>query len=504
MFKKLLCAGMAFFTAFTSQAHDPGEARYIANEAVMITHGETKILFDPLPITGFGTYPDVPEADKKAMMAGTAPYDGVDAVFISHAHRDHFSARDMNLYMAAQPDIGLFAPMQAIQMMIDDDGWQESFAKRVAPMKLGFNEAAHKMPFGDLEVAAARIPHAGWPGRADIENIVFRVTLNEAITVAHMGDADINPDHYRPFEKLWDQKQIDLAMPPYWIYLDPDGPEILDMMNVRDSVGIHVPIQIPVPLMTSGARYFSKSGETHAIAPDNSPCTPVTFDGANFTVCHFDKTADMRLFLNDADGEPYGHFTKLAKRLDQQGENLIFAMNAGMYHDDRRPVGYYVENGVQAQRLMTRKSSGNFGLLPNGVFYITEDGHVGVEETLAFKAAQLEPIYATQSGPMLVIDGELHPAFRRDSESRKRRNGVGVAGDKIYFAISEDPVNFHHFARLFKDKLETPNALFLDGVISRIFDEKSGRNDGGLKMGPIVGVVVETSKTSKSVTNLTQ
>jgi hypothetical protein len=53
-----------------------------------------------------------------------------------------------------------------------------------------------------------RIPHAGWPGRADIENLVFRVTLksqSESVTVMHMGDADDN--HYLPYKSHW-QKRI--------------------------------------------------------------------------------------------------------------------------------------------------------------------------------------------------------------------------------------------------------------------------------------------------------
>jgi len=90
---------------------------------------------------------------------------------------------------------------------------------------------------------------------------------------------------------------------------------------------------------------------------------------------------------------------------------------------------------------------------------------------------------------MLVIDGSLHAKFRAQSTSKKRRNGVGVDGDKIYFAISEEPVNFHHFGRLFRDQLKTPNALYLDGVVSRLYDTGLSRNDPGMPMGPIIAVV---------------
>jgi len=228
--------------------------------------------------------------------------------------------------------------------------------------------------------------------------------------------------------------------------------------------------------------------------PDNG-CQPVTFDGAKFTVCQYAASEDIRLFWGDGGEEPFGHFERLDNHLEEGGKDLIMAMNGGMYHADRTPVGYYLENGNKLQNLQTKASDGNFGLLPNGVFFIQGD-IIGVEETGRFASKSLVVENATQSGPMLVIEGALHPKFNRESESRKRRNGVGVSADgqQVYFAISEELVNFHHFARLFKDHLKTPNALYLDGTISRLYDAEHQRSDLGLRMGPIVGVVRDKAK----------
>ncbi|MGB0907015.1 MAG: phosphodiester glycosidase family protein [Maricaulaceae bacterium] len=219
-------------------------------------------------------------------------------------------------------------------------------------------------------------------------------------------------------------------------------------------------------------------------------CKPVTYASDAYTVCQFPSAADIRLFWGDVAGTPHGSFDAVNAALAGQGEALSFAMNAGMYHADRRPVGLYREQGVQTTGLQTRASSGNFGMLPNGVFYRDGD-KIGVMETKAFASAKLSPDYASQSGPMLVIGGKLHPKFKTGSTSKKRRNGVGVSADgkTVYFAISEQPVNFHSFATLFKDYLKTPNALYFDGVVSRLYDPKNARHDGGLPMGPIVGVV---------------
>ena len=141
-------------------------------------------------------------------------------------------------------------------------------------------------------------------------------------------------------------------------------------------------------------------------------------------------------------------------------------------------------------RVVPNAGPGNFGLLPNGIFCI-RDGRADVIETTRFLKEQPACTYATQSGPMLVIDGELHPRFLVDSTSRYIRNGVGTTADgrTAVFAISENAVTFHEFGRLFRDALELPNALFLDGNISRLHDPAHGRSDIGRWMGPIVGVV---------------
>jgi uncharacterized protein YigE (DUF2233 family) len=162
-------------------------------------------------------------------------------------------------------------------------------------------------------------------------------------------------------------------------------------------------------------------------------------------------------------------------------------MNAGMYHEDRSPVGLYVENGQQLKRLSTADGPGNFSMKPNGVFYV--DGKsAGVMETKEFARRKLTPAFATQSGPMLVINGRLHPRFLASATSKNRRNGVGVAGSKVTFALAETPVTLHQFARVFRDVLKTPNALYLDGSISRLYAADIHRNDFGFAMGPIVAV----------------
>ena len=220
-------------------------------------------------------------------------------------------------------------------------------------------------------------------------------------------------------------------------------------------------------------------------------CTRTDFENAAYTICKVDVAQEkLRLFLYDETGAPFGHFSKVDAQLGTEGKRLSFAMNAGMYHADRAPVGHYVEDGKELMGVISRAGPGNFGLLPNGVFCIREN-RADVMETTRFLDTAPSCDFATQSGPMLVIDGQLHPRFLEASTSLYIRNGVGTApdGKTAWFAISERPVNFHTFGRLFRDHIGVDQALYFDGNISRLHAPDAGRSDAGFRLGPIVGTV---------------
>lgn len=225
--------------------------------------------------------------------------------------------------------------------------------------------------------------------------------------------------------------------------------------------------------------------------PALADCTLREFDGARFTACRIDPaTEDLRLFLRGDDGEILGTFERVNAMLAPAGETLGIAINGGMYHEDRRPVGHYIEFGQEAMRVVTTAGPGNFGMLPNGVLCLT-DGSARIIESRAYAAERPNCVHATQSGPLLVIENALHPRFNPNGTSRYIRNGVGVAPDgSLWFAISDQPVTLHHFARFFRDDLGTPDALYIDGNVSRLYAPEIGRHDLGFPMGPILGTVV--------------
>jgi uncharacterized protein YigE (DUF2233 family) len=219
-------------------------------------------------------------------------------------------------------------------------------------------------------------------------------------------------------------------------------------------------------------------------------CRDATFEGADYTVCSFDVTRDdLRIFWRNPNSEPYRTFSALAAGMESEGHALRFAMNGGMFDAALAPVGLYIEDGAELKPANTADAAGNFHMKPNGVFFLDE-ASAGVMETGAFLRARPTARFATQSGPMLVIDGEIHPRFIPGSDSLKVRNGVGVSSPTaVHFAISREPVNFDEFARFFRDELGCDNALYLDGTVSGLYAPEIGRNDSWFGFGPIIGVV---------------
>lgn len=197
----------------------------------------------------------------------------------------------------------------------------------------------------------------------------------------------------------------------------------------------------------------------------------------------------MRLSWRGANGAALRSFAGLEQALGEDAQCVRFAMNAGMFDEAGSPIGLYVEGGKRLKKLNRNDGPGNFHLKPNGVFIADRKGHVSIVPSE--KVAELpKPMWATQSRPMLVITGKLHPRLTANGASQLIRNGVGVASQNVaFFAISEEGVSFGRFARLFRDGLGCDNALFLDGSVSSLWDTGAGRQDAVVELGPMALVL---------------
>lgn len=255
-----------FLLLITISAHvrSHSEATYLGNAGVMAEVGDVKVLFDPIFHYSFSIYQLVPKDVYTAMMEGNPPFNDIDAIVISHAHGDHFDKADVRRFMLKHSQTLLFAPKQAVDEMrkVGD----VDFNDRIHAFELPFGSESQTIKVNDIEVSGVRIPHAGWPSRKNIENIVFRVTIADKYTFMHMGDADADDQHYLPYKDHWQAQKTSINFPPYWFFMSAEGRDILyEIVNADEHIGVHVPVEVPKYLKNSGFKYFSIPKEKYSL-----------------------------------------------------------------------------------------------------------------------------------------------------------------------------------------------------------------------------------------------
>ncbi len=204
-------------------------------------------------------------------------------------------------------------------------------------------------------------------------------------------------------------------------------------------------------------------------------------------------SCEIRMYWKDDNGNILGSLANLKKYVEQQGDVLLYACNGGMYMQNQAPLGYYIQNRKQLQKINTNKGAGNFYLKPKGVFYIWRNSLAKIHsiETQEDRDGLLpEKItYLTQSGPMVVYNNIINTLFVQGSTNVNIRNGVGILPNgNAYFAMSTYPVNFYDFAKHFKDK-GCSNALYLDGFVSRTYCPQQQYEQLDGNFGVMIGVV---------------
>lgn len=242
-----------------------------------------------------------------------------------------------------------------------------------------------------------------------------------------------------------------------------------------------------------------KDAQERSALAATSMCSSVEFEGVPLTHCIANPTRHrIRTALANDDGEVFGSLDSFSQTVDQA--NIAFAVNAGEFERGGRPIGYYVEEAERLVELDREDGSGNFYLKPNGVFYGT-GGAWEIRETDRFySTVGARPEFGTQSGPMLVINGELHPEIQDNGPSRAIRNGVGIdAEGRAHFVLSEAPLSFGQLARFYRDELETRNALYLDSNVSSLWDPATARLDTDASLGPMIIVTNDTVDIAEEV-----
>ena len=241
-----------------------GTAYYLGNEGVMIVGKQKKILFDPIFDKNYQRFTLVPEKLKLKVLGNIAPFKNIDAIFISHSHADHFDAKDLFSYLHKYQNVQLIAPKQAIDKLKLLPNYKK-ITKQLHEISMKVGEQPIEISFDGVQIEVIRIPHVGWPERADVENLVYRVTLDD-FTVMHLGDSDINPEHYLPLSSFWSKKASHHAFIPGVFAVNTNSEQsVKELLNIKRITHIHIPMNVPDKLKELKVDFFSIPNEIREI-----------------------------------------------------------------------------------------------------------------------------------------------------------------------------------------------------------------------------------------------
>ena len=235
----LIAAAAAALVPALASAHDLGQASYLGNAGILVARGDTKILFDAFYAESFdGTYSLVPDAIEDQMMRGLAPFDGVDAIFISHIHPDHFNSRKTIAYLRAHPNVRLYAGIDVVGAIRAADASSDPLMKRVTAVHAAPGAPPAKYDVDGLAIEAFPIPHSG---DGPTPNYAFRVTIDGATTVMHLGDARRRRPLLRALPEGFRRQADRPRFPAYWILISELGKRVIEQrIRPAKAIGIHV------------------------------------------------------------------------------------------------------------------------------------------------------------------------------------------------------------------------------------------------------------------------
>lgn len=255
----------------TASAHDKhADATYLGNEGVLVARGKTKVVFDAFYADSYGNYTLVPDAVSAALLKGEPPYDGIDAVFVSHVHGDHFTASHAVAFLRAHRKVKLFGSKQTYDALVEEVGRDDPLLKRIISVDLSPDDAPGTFDLKGLHIEVVAIPHAGGKSRASIQNLSWRVTLDKDTTVLHLGDADTRVADFEKHAAHFASRRAKAAFPPYWFFDSETGKSIVDTyLNADQVIGIHVPAaaigQGDAWRERAGGDLFTDPGETRKL-----------------------------------------------------------------------------------------------------------------------------------------------------------------------------------------------------------------------------------------------
>lgn len=189
-----------------------------------------------------------PPAVEQRLLAGEAPFDGVDLVMATHSHSDHFKAASVVRFLQNHPKAALIAPKDAADLV-------PGFPGRVYPVQAEEGKRT-RLEVNGIRIQAMPLSHgtppAGVPG---IVNLGYLVTIG-SVTFFHSGDIDpskLTPELLQtlglPSEK------IDFAFVPGFFLAMPEPPPFVTSgIRPRVYIAAHIPGGGQAPLDEAAIR----------------------------------------------------------------------------------------------------------------------------------------------------------------------------------------------------------------------------------------------------------
>jgi L-ascorbate metabolism protein UlaG (beta-lactamase superfamily) len=212
---------------------DAPALRYVANAGVLVTVEGRRFLIDAPIRDGIPPYATSP-ADERARLEGaSAPYDGVDAILITHWHEDHFSpeavaahlTRNARAVLISSPEVVARVRAVAADLPVER-------VRGILPAP----GQAEAVTVGSVTVRVLRIRHNP-TRRLPEQHVGFLV--GEAAPVLHVGDADPAADNFGLLRNL---PKVDIALLPFWYVVDAASRRfVADSIGPRRLVAMHLP-----------------------------------------------------------------------------------------------------------------------------------------------------------------------------------------------------------------------------------------------------------------------
>jgi L-ascorbate metabolism protein UlaG (beta-lactamase superfamily) len=217
----------------------PLRLTYIANEGVLVSSGNAKVLIDALFDKPNKEYRAPAREVLDKIMKGAPPFDGVELVLVTHNHPDHFDASLAVRYLETVPGPIVLAPADAVaEMRKVATDWTKIEA-RVAPLDIKVGEKERR-DLKRIPVTAFRTLHS-----SDVEspmNVMFLFELN-GWRIFHEGDSTGKTGVYHDFGL--GSVPVDLALVHYWFPLEPNCARFLQEVLKPDHIALmHLPIRL--------------------------------------------------------------------------------------------------------------------------------------------------------------------------------------------------------------------------------------------------------------------